>query len=56
MVRHVNERQQVKAIAISGFGQEDDLRRSREAGFAMHLTKPVNLKMLREAISSLGEG
>ena len=56
VMRRVSERQHVKAIAISGFGQEDDLRRSREAGFVMHLTKPVNLKMLREAISSLGAG
>jgi CheY-like chemotaxis protein len=55
VMRHVSERQQVKAIAISGFGQEDDLRRSREAGFLMHLTKPVNLKTLQEAIDSLGE-
>jgi CheY-like chemotaxis protein len=28
-------------VAISGYGQEDDRRRSRAAGFDHHLTKPV---------------
>ena len=37
-------------IALSGFGQDEDMRRSREAGFETHLTKPVNLKTLHEAI------
>jgi CheY-like chemotaxis protein len=50
VMRHVGSRFNVKGIAISGFGQEDDLRRSREAGFVTHLTKPVNLQTLREVI------
>ena len=29
-------------IALSGYGQEEDILRSREAGFAAHLTKPVS--------------
>jgi CheY-like chemotaxis protein/nitrogen-specific signal transduction histidine kinase len=29
-------------VAVSGYGQDDDLRRSREAGFDHHLTKPVD--------------
>jgi PAS domain S-box-containing protein len=39
-----------KGIALSGYGMEEDLRRSREAGFARHLTKPVDLDTLRAAI------
>jgi DNA-binding response OmpR family regulator len=31
-----------RLIAVSGYGQEDDVRRSLEAGFELHLTKPVN--------------
>ena len=50
VIRHINQRQPLKAIAISGFGQEEDLQRSREAGFTLHLTKPVNVNTLREAI------
>jgi CheY-like chemotaxis protein len=29
-------------IAVTGYGQEDDRRRARQAGFDYHLTKPVN--------------
>ncbi len=43
----------IRGIALSGFGSEDDIRRSREAGFLEHLTKPVNFETLHEAISRL---
>jgi PAS domain S-box-containing protein len=33
-------------IAVSGYGQPDDLRRSREAGFDHHLVKPVDFDAL----------
>lgn len=38
------------AIAMSGYGMEDDLRKSRDAGFAEHLVKPVTVTKLRDAI------
>lgn len=41
------------AIALSGYGQEQDLRQSREAGFARHLVKPVDLMALEAAIHDL---
>ena len=53
VMRHVAARFNLKGIALSGFGQEDDLRRSREAGFVTHLTKPVNLQTLREVSRSV---
>jgi two-component system, chemotaxis family, CheB/CheR fusion protein len=34
--------------AISGYGQEDDQRRAREAGFDQHFTKPVDPLVLQE--------
>ena len=37
-------------IALSGYGMEDDIRRSLEAGFRRHLTKPVGLQTLETAI------
>ena len=40
-------------IALSGYGQENDLQQSREAGFADHLVKPVSLPELHEAIARL---
>jgi hypothetical protein len=33
-------------IAVSGFGTEQDQKRSREAGYESHLTKPVAVKPL----------
>ena len=40
-------------IALSGYGQEQDLEQSREAGFAAHLVKPVNMVRLDDAIAHL---
>ncbi len=40
----------LKGIALSGYGMEEDIRRSHEAGFAAHLVKPVDFETLREAI------
>lgn len=40
-------------IVLSGYGQEEDVARSREAGFATHLVKPVTLRALREAMAAL---
>jgi CheY-like chemotaxis protein len=37
-------------IALTGFGMEEDLRQSREAGFEQHLTKPVNFQTLERVI------
>ncbi|HEX4639686.1 MAG TPA: ATP-binding protein [Chthoniobacterales bacterium] len=41
------------AIALSGFGSENDVSKSRDAGFAEHLTKPINFDRLDEAIRRL---
>ncbi|MFL6290566.1 MAG: ATP-binding protein [Thermoanaerobaculia bacterium] len=40
----------LRGIALSGYGMDEDIQRSREAGFTSHLTKPVTLQMLQEAI------
>jgi signal transduction histidine kinase/ActR/RegA family two-component response regulator len=42
---------QPRAIALSGFGMEHDVKRSREAGFLEHLTKPVTMATLDEAMA-----
>jgi CheY-like chemotaxis protein len=43
----------LRGIALSGYGMEDDLVRSREAGFIAHLIKPVDFNQLRRAIEML---
>ena len=40
-------------IALSGYGMEEDLARTREAGFLEHLTKPVNVGALERAIERI---
>lgn len=44
----------VKAVAITGFGSEADVRRSMEAGFDFHLVKPVDLRELQEVLDQVG--
>jgi len=50
LLKQIREHQRIDGIALSGFGMEDDLRKSREAGFADYLIKPVNLDRLQAAI------
>jgi len=38
------------AIALTGFGMEDDIRKSYEAGFQHHLVKPIDLNKLDSLI------
>jgi CheY-like chemotaxis protein len=40
----------IPAIALSGFGSSADVELSHSAGFAIHLTKPVDFRQLDEAI------
>jgi signal transduction histidine kinase len=41
------------SIALSGYGTEQDIARSRAAGFQLHLTKPVSPQHLQTTIDSL---
>jgi signal transduction histidine kinase len=50
LMRELSRRYAVTGIALSGYGMEEDMRRSREAGFQKHLTKPISPAALAEAI------
>ena len=39
-----------RLIAVTGYGRDEDRRRSKEAGFDMHLTKPVDPAQLRRLL------
>lgn len=43
----------IPAIAVSGYGQEEDVRRSREAGFSAHLIKPTSVQRLAQTIAAV---
>ncbi|HEX2222893.1 MAG TPA: response regulator, partial [Thermoanaerobaculia bacterium] len=42
-------------IALTGYGQEEDQRRAREAGFDAHMTKPADPDALRRLLQELPE-
>jgi signal transduction histidine kinase/CheY-like chemotaxis protein len=46
----------VPAIALSGFGMDEDIRRALAAGFDAHLTKPIGVPDLESAIRRVGAG
>ncbi|MBI2610520.1 MASE1 domain-containing protein [Candidatus Kaiserbacteria bacterium] len=43
-------------IALTGYGQDRDKKKTKEAGFAHHLTKPVSLAAIEEALSKVVSG
>jgi PAS domain S-box-containing protein len=53
-IRAMPEYAGITLVALTGWGQEDDRRRSREAGFDFHLIKPTDLAALQALIASLG--
>lgn len=55
LIREVREKYgpSMPAIALTGFGMEEDIARTREAGFNEHLTKPVNTQRLEIYIQKL---
>lgn len=47
--------QDIFIIALTGWGQEEDRRKSTEAGFDVHLVKPINVAELLNLLGSLPE-
>ncbi len=41
-----------KIVALTGWGQEEDRRRSREAGFDQHMVKPIELAALEKLLAA----
>ena len=52
-LRQLPEGRDLRLVAVTGYGDEGARRRSRAAGFDMHLVKPVSLDQLA-ALCSLG--
>ena len=40
-------------VAMTGWGQDEDRRRSLEAGFNFHIVKPVELSALEELLAGM---
>ena len=50
LMRKVKKVGRVPAIALTGYGMDEDVRRSREAGFTTHMTKPIDFTKLEAMI------
>jgi CheY-like chemotaxis protein len=53
LIREIRRTREVNAIAVSGYGMDEDIQRSQEAGFFEHLTKPISLDRLQEVIDRI---
>jgi len=54
LIRQLRQRgHKFPGIALSGYGQLEDIQRSREFGFSAHLTKPASREAVVEAIVSV---
>ena len=53
VIRHVRALSAIPAIALTGYGMEEDVAKCRDAGFTEHLTKPVNFQRLELAIARI---
>lgn len=50
LMRELSTRHRLMGIALSGYGMEEDLVRTREAGFRAHLVKPISFERLDEVL------
>jgi DNA-binding response OmpR family regulator len=53
LMRQLRDQYGLQGICLTGFGMEDDLIRSADAGFCSHLTKPVDLRKLEATIEMI---
>lgn len=59
VARHIRDEpwgKRMVLIALTGWGQEQDRSRSREAGFDGHLVKPVDVASLQKLLREAGDG
>ena len=54
VIAQAKRKQPVKGVALTGFDKEEDVKRSKEAGFDFHLTKPVDFHELRTVLAQVG--
>jgi PAS domain S-box-containing protein len=53
LIQQIRKSSKIPAIALTGFGMEEDVVKCIDAGFNDHLTKPVNLQKLEMVIRQL---
>jgi signal transduction histidine kinase len=56
LMREIRERHGLKGIAMTGYGMDEDIRKSFDAGFVDHIVKPVNVAQLEAVIQRVATG
>jgi len=59
VARHIRAQpwgQTMVLIALTGWGQDSDREKTRDAGFNAHLVKPVDLQVLGQMLEDIGKG
>ena len=51
LMREIRERHSIPGIALTGYGMEEDVSLSRDAGFFEHVVKPVNIDHLQSVLT-----
>jgi signal transduction histidine kinase/CheY-like chemotaxis protein len=51
LMRQLQEKYGLQGLAISGYGMEEDLAQTKQAGFFAHLTKPVNFQQVQALLN-----
>ena len=54
MLRRQKGYDKLTLVAMTGYGQDEDRRRAKEAGFDHHLVKPVDPDVLQELLANCG--
>jgi two-component system, chemotaxis family, CheB/CheR fusion protein len=53
-IREMPSMKEVLLVAVTGYGSDDDRRMALEAGFSLHLVKPVDPDRLETILATLG--
>jgi two-component system CheB/CheR fusion protein len=56
LMEQIKKQYGIVGIAMSGYGMDEDIRKSQEAGFSDHLVKPISFAQLDQAIQRLTRG
>jgi len=54
-IRKIPGTEDVSLTAITGYGREEDRRKSLEVGFSLHAVNPVDATRLKTVLSTLGK-
>ena len=50
LMRELRSRYKLRGIALTGYGMSEDIARTQAAGFMAHLTKPISVQSLDQAL------